>query len=898
MASHTYETRGSNRRTPGALPEQSTHQATVAAKKAAAALVSDELREVTADLVPFGTNQTPHPSAVRAASRERLQRSAPTTTPRSDRAMHGPGSVLSEVKDAQLTTGVRRRIQPLNQAALESTLANDTCYMTSARVDASITNRPPIGTPLRSRSWTKVQYERNDVTIEIVTGALAQVHADVIVDPANATLLARSGVSLALAEQAGDKYKAECADYIRRHGCLHSTAVCTTGPGRLSARWVIHAVSARANEHGNEDDLLNKVMMTYLNALDEADRLRVKSIAIPAIGIDAFSVPLQISAEAAATAAILMADGAGSIEHKLTLLQFVLQDIEQATAFAEAFQRLGLHQSNANASDEFGKWHDATVTDEVLKDYYREMSMRKTVPAVTDVTTRAGDAKNFGYVDPTETLQRELQAAREEIARLQNAVTRMDDAASDADSHVTSVSEQTSIWATEATRSYRDGHSVDAATENKHAQYRQTQIGSQHNRQARSSYRQYSAIPQPVATKSSVIQQPTTTGSTHSHRRDRNHSLSRRQSPQNRFNFKPNPYSGDGYVEQYLRQFKCGAETAGWPKEEWGLRLITLLEGRARRIISENYLPDGEKPSFERVASLLRESFASDASPDVWLTMLENRRRQKRESLTELSQIITELVAKAFPGTGMSERQRMAIGYFARALEPALSLHTLASRPTSLADALQTALAYENASRVGRLEATRNANGRESRIQALNLDKQEVHSPYENSFETSAEPASDKRRARGRGGKQTATPRDLTKEIICQLCDQKGHTARNCVKGREVVQVPLTDNVRPREDRELRDRLRDLERQMYQMSAQKDSSTLNKPVANQGNAVQSSQPYAPGSCYRCGDHGHWADKCPQPRSTQFNRGRGRGQGRGAGNGGGRGGSSQPSGLSQ
>lgn len=42
----------------------------------------------------------------------------------------------------------------------------------------------------------------------------------------------------------------------------------------------------------------------------------------------------------------------------------------------------------------------------------------------------------------------------------------------------------------------------------------------------------------------------------------------------------------------------------------------------------------------------------------------------------------------------MSERQRIAIGYFTRALEPALSLHTLAlaSRLTSLAEAVQTVL--------------------------------------------------------------------------------------------------------------------------------------------------------------------------------------------------------------
>ena len=56
MASNTYGTRGSNKRAPGALPEQSTHQATVAAKKAAAALVSDELREVAANLASFRTD--------------------------------------------------------------------------------------------------------------------------------------------------------------------------------------------------------------------------------------------------------------------------------------------------------------------------------------------------------------------------------------------------------------------------------------------------------------------------------------------------------------------------------------------------------------------------------------------------------------------------------------------------------------------------------------------------------------------------------------------------------------------------------------------------------------------------------------------------------------------------
>jgi hypothetical protein len=69
------------------------------------------------------------------------------------------------------------------------------------------------------------------------------------------------------------------------------------------------------------------------------------------------------------------------------------------------------------------------------------------------------------------------------------------------------------------------------------------------------------------------------------------------------------------------------------------------LEGKARRIISDDYLPAG-KPDYQHVKKLLRESFGSEATLDVWRTTLENRRRYK-ETLTDLSQAISELVSRA-----------------------------------------------------------------------------------------------------------------------------------------------------------------------------------------------------------------------------------------------------------
>jgi hypothetical protein len=82
------------------------------------------------------------------------------------------------------------------------------------------------------------------------------------------------------------------------------------------------------------------------------------------------------------------------------------------------------------------------------------------------------------------------------------------------------------------------------------------------------------------------------------------------------------------------------------------------------------------------------------------VTKLEHRRRYQNESLTELSQAIS----RAVPETGVEERHRIAVGYFARAMGSSLRQHTLASRPKSLAEALQTTLAFENACRLDELE--------------------------------------------------------------------------------------------------------------------------------------------------------------------------------------------------
>jgi hypothetical protein len=110
-----------------------------------------------------------------------------------------------------------------------------------------------------------------------------------------------------------------------------------------------------------------------------------------------------------------------------------------------------------------------------------------------------------------------------------------------------------------------------------------------------------------------------------------------------KFEFRQKSYNGNQLVEQYLSQFRWGAESARWPREEWDVRLITALEAKPYALCQRAACYQMQSPLL-RLSDLLNETFASDALPDVWLTTLENKRRNNGESLTDLTQTVMELM--------------------------------------------------------------------------------------------------------------------------------------------------------------------------------------------------------------------------------------------------------------
>ncbi len=136
-----------------------------------------------------------------------------------------------------------------------------------------------------------MSYKIANTEIEVIKGDITMLDAEAIVNPANNYLIHGGGLAAAIVRRGGQSIQQES----KKIGFVPTgSAVYTTG-GSLKAKHVIHAIGPKYKDGKSGE--AEKLESAVKSALEIADKLKLKSIAIPAISTGIFGYPIEEAAK-------------------------------------------------------------------------------------------------------------------------------------------------------------------------------------------------------------------------------------------------------------------------------------------------------------------------------------------------------------------------------------------------------------------------------------------------------------------------------------------------------------------------------------------------------------------------------------------------------------------------
>ncbi|XP_077863778.1 uncharacterized protein LOC144348159 [Saccoglossus kowalevskii] len=206
-------------------------------------------------------------------------------------------------------TGIHTRLDPSSDALYMS--GNATTERKNTRKE-KITNSDSMndvpstntlgsakGTQGKSQQRLEKRYEfrtSEGIKVTVKHGDITKESVDVIVNASNNALEHDTGVARALVKAGGREIQHESLKWVAKYGYINVTDHAVTKAGSLYCRYILHVNGPVWETHiSRSGDLLYH---TILSALKEANRMRMQSIAIPAVSSGISGMPIEICAHA------------------------------------------------------------------------------------------------------------------------------------------------------------------------------------------------------------------------------------------------------------------------------------------------------------------------------------------------------------------------------------------------------------------------------------------------------------------------------------------------------------------------------------------------------------------------------------------------------------------------
>ena len=143
-------------------------------------------------------------------------------------------------------------------------------------------------------SSKKMEFLFGDRVLQLQILDILKAPVDVIVNPANGSLIHGGALALDIQNAAGKELEEQSRQLIEEYGELDSGMAVFTSAGNLPYKSVVHAVGPRMGE-GDEQSKLEQAILRSLLLCETNDW---SSIAFPAISTGVFKVPVSICARA------------------------------------------------------------------------------------------------------------------------------------------------------------------------------------------------------------------------------------------------------------------------------------------------------------------------------------------------------------------------------------------------------------------------------------------------------------------------------------------------------------------------------------------------------------------------------------------------------------------------